>query len=359
MAKELDSKKMWESILNPKYHSEVMDALRPHIKDALKDQGFELKHGKIMSIEDKQEPFKIEAGKWYVCLKSDNLCAFPVGEVIQAISDYHFTKGGFEWKSIPSMIAREYFRPATEEEVAASGQEPKFKVGDWIVTNKNHIWYVDETPETTSYLYRLINQYGKVEVAEFEVVDEKAKLWTIEDAKDGDVLVTNSNIIFIFKYLDEGGTIAFRASCTKNSGVYFSKLKEQLCDQDVYPATKEQRGLLFQKIKEAGCEWDAGKKELKKIKEQEWEPQPGDKFRKKGTCSPLYYLCSKREDGIHFGFVQEMENGAAGGEISIFALKTEYELVERLKPFEELIEEEFNKAFNCSAIIDSNGQKLI
>jgi len=33
-----------------------------------------------------------------------------------------------------------------------------------------------------------------------------------------------------------------------------------------YPATKEQRDLLFKKMKEAGYEWDAEKKELRKIK---------------------------------------------------------------------------------------------
>ena len=35
------------------------------------------------------------------------------------------------------------------------------------------------------------------------------------------------------------------------------------------PATKEQRELLFQKMKEAGYEWDAEKKELKKIGQEE------------------------------------------------------------------------------------------
>jgi len=38
--------------------------------------------------------------------------------------------------------------------------------------------------------------------------------------------------------------------------------------EGIHPATKEQRDLLFQKMKEAGYEWDAGKKELKKIKQK-------------------------------------------------------------------------------------------
>lgn len=39
-------------------------------------------------------------------------------------------------------------------------------------------------------------------------------------------------------------------------------------DSPVHPATKEQRDLLFQKMKEAGYEWDADKKELKKVEQK-------------------------------------------------------------------------------------------
>lgn len=35
---------------------------------------------------------------------------------------------------------------------------------------------------------------------------------------------------------------------------------------DIHPATKEQRDLLLQKMKEAGYKWDTEKKELKKEK---------------------------------------------------------------------------------------------
>jgi hypothetical protein len=43
-----------------------------------------------------------------------------------------------------------------------------------------------------------------------------------------------------------------------------------------YPATKEQRDLLFSKMKEAGYEWDAEKRELKKIDAREILPLDGD-----------------------------------------------------------------------------------
>ena len=151
--------------------------------------------------------------------------------------------------------------------------EPKFKVGDWIVTNKNHIWYVDETPETTSYLYRLINQYGKVEVAEFEVVDNAARFWTIQDAKDGDILSwDNGRYTIIFKELKDNKIIAH---CSYNNhsehfrtqGNYDTMFDSHL---KFVLGTKEQRDFLFQKMKDAGYTFDFEKKELKKIEQKPW-----------------------------------------------------------------------------------------
>lgn len=137
--------------------------------------------------------------------------------------------------------------------------EPKFHEGEWVIDKQgivHQIFNVIENVTNHTYAYDIVGG------GYFNDNTEGVRLWSINDARYGDVLVTNSNTIFIFKCLDEGGTIAFRASCTKNSEAYFPKLKERLCDQDVYPATKEQRDTLFAKMKEAGYEWNATKKEL-------------------------------------------------------------------------------------------------
>ena len=157
-----------------------------------------------------------------------------------------------------------------DEQKPAYKVKPKFHKGDWIITNKNHIWYVDETPETTSYLYRLINQNGKVEVAEFEVVDKKARLWTIKDAKDGDVLFYDSTCGFTFIYngINPQGALLY-SYLESNDGSPLLKYNigkpnvgvGYATDKNIYPATKEQRDLLFKKMYEAGYEWDAEKKE--------------------------------------------------------------------------------------------------
>jgi hypothetical protein len=84
-------------------------------------------------------------------------------------------------------------------------------------------------------------------------------------------------------------------------------------------------------------------------KSVEWEPQTGDTFRKKGTTSPTYHLCEKQEDSIIFNFVENREVGISGGEITLFALKRDYELVERPKSIEDVVEEELNKALQTKA----------
>ena len=91
------------------------------------------------------------------------------------------------------------------------------------------------------------------------------KEWTIEDAQNGDVLVDEDNNIGIFQEC-EGMywySYTYFGRDGQLRGFSMGGSHEQT---DTHPATKEQCDLLFQKIKEAGYEWDADKKELKKEK---------------------------------------------------------------------------------------------
>jgi hypothetical protein len=73
--------------------------------------------------------------------------------------------------------------------------------------------------------------------------------------------------------------------------------------------------------------------------EQEWVPQVGDTIRKKGTTEPLYVLTGKEE--YEFSFVEKRNCGISGGKLNVFALE-DYELVERNKTIENVIDETFN-----------------
>ena len=107
----------------------------------------------------------------------------------------------------------------------------------------------------------------------FESKDEQTspqtneRTWTIEDAKDGDVLFTSSTAsheTFIFKSIDEKGNAECYFAYDSEDGFREGKYHFIGRATNCKPATKEQRDLLFQKMKEAGYEWDAEKKELKK-----------------------------------------------------------------------------------------------
>ena len=73
--------------------------------------------------------------------------------------------------------------------------ESRFKVGDWI-TNGKCTWKIDSIDEDMYY-----NNHCGIDCGgDIKSIDEEYHLWTIQDAKDGDVLVTGNKNIFIFKY---------------------------------------------------------------------------------------------------------------------------------------------------------------
>jgi hypothetical protein len=102
--------------------------------------------------------------------------------------------------------------------------------------------------------------------------DEKSHLWSIEDAKDGDVLVSQHNQPFI--YNGNYNDYKVGAYCgIEHTGEQFIDTYAEICWTDnefIKPATKEQRGILFSKMHDSGYEWDSEKKELKKIEDEEY-----------------------------------------------------------------------------------------
>ena len=107
--------------------------------------------------------------------------------------------------------------------------------------------------------------------------------WTIQDAKDGDILARNDEIIkvnypFIFHNLNEESNPT--SYCGVNSLGRFQVNDENVgywCSVNlVKPSTKEQRDLLLKKMKEEGYEWNAEKKELRKIERNYEECNEGN-----------------------------------------------------------------------------------
>ena len=156
--------------------------------------------------------------------------------------------------------------------------QPKFKVGDWVVNNNSgDVFQVTEIKDDEYCLWPLYGEIcGYLRIID---VDTDYHLWTIQDAKDGDVLIDKSHVgecVFIFKEArpsdiktDVNNPLAIIGYCGINHIGFTSQLSGLGFGDTVnctyYPATKEQRDLLFQKMKEEGYQWDDDKKELKKI----------------------------------------------------------------------------------------------
>ena len=134
--------------------------------------------------------------------------------------------------------------------------EPKFKVGDWVV-------YECRNGTVTLQIARIVEGTYEFTGSNLNIADEDTlHLYTIEDAKDGDVLAAYE-VIVLFKKI-EGYNI--RCHFSYHYMNHQTTSTNELHNKAAFsPATKEQRNLLFQKMKEAGYEWDAELKELKKI----------------------------------------------------------------------------------------------
>lgn len=153
------------------------------------------------------------------------------------------------------------------EKKIADKVEPKFKEGDYIVLNNitsSEIWRVINIDKDNYYNIKCITnlEYDEIYRIPGFVLEKDYRLWTIQDAKRGDVLIDAYGNIGIF---DKCYDFDWMSCCSlvNNGGFQYFTVKHK--NEKTYPATKEQRDLLFQKMKEAGWEWDSEKKEANKI----------------------------------------------------------------------------------------------
>lgn len=213
-----------------------------------------------------------------------------------------------------SYFTKENSRFATEEEkqklfqaIKDNGYEwnaetktleklPKFKIekGKWYVCTKdlldnyaNKAFCKDDTYLSTQD-GSLIPSNSNVP---FEVVCASTYFrdWTINDAKDGDVLATSKGA-FIYNGNKGGGSCPGSYCGINTLGRFQTGIEHHWTGKEVYPATKEQSDFLFQKIKEAGYRWNAETKTLEKLPKF----KVGDKIK---------YKNGKNIDGVEQGVV--------------------------------------------------------
>ncbi len=172
------------------------------------------------------------------------------------------------------------------EQKFADKVQPKFKVGDWILysgDNYEAVRCITKIDEKGYYVEINGLPHGIIPYIIPYNHEICMRLWTISDARDGDVLVCNINKAEI------GGDIEKLPNITPTICIYQNVEKDQdyihsYCSlynesslvlqnrmyynafvYNIHPATKEQCDLLFHKMKEAGLEWNSVTKEPKRI----------------------------------------------------------------------------------------------
>ena len=152
--------------------------------------------------------------------------------------------------------------------------ESTFQTGDWVVrTNGKNFCNGSKFAQIQSI--ELDGGMCYLDTGKW-LYPSELRLWSIEDAKDGDVLVSLSKMHpFIFNGHYDEDTDYVYAYCgisdiIKDDSFYFDKYLDEefkVWDsvENVRPATIDQRNLLFSKMKDSGYEWDSESKELIKI----------------------------------------------------------------------------------------------
>ena len=170
-----------------------------------------------------------------------------------------YEKYGFSHKDAIDWLEKQAEQKPTDKVV---------KVGDWVVVNDGRIGRIIECTK----------DFADVDL-EFSCLStslNNIRSWTIQDAKAGDVLINWDNTIFIFKSIEDD-TVKYHIAYNekwhtiKTPSTKFSHLGLPEPQFEFHPATKEQCDLLFKEMKEAGFEWDAEKKELKKVEQKPTE----------------------------------------------------------------------------------------
>ena len=178
-------------------------------------------------------------------------------------------------KRLCSEYAQKLYNPSNtgkNEQKSADKIAPRFKVGDWVVRGDTIAQIVDIKKQ----YYVGLDINGKDFVSSRFLNGDKIHLWTINDAKDGDVLALRwledknlwEKIVIFKKYHSEGvkGLYNYNMPCVEGYGITFKNGKTVFNERipyysktwtcNLHPATKEQRDLLFQKMKEAGYKWN-------------------------------------------------------------------------------------------------------
>jgi len=140
---------------------------------------------------------------------------------------------------------------------------PKFKVGDWVTIKGDVSPLIIKKVNVNRYQYEMsFSRFGGKKFHYIDYIDINYHLWSIKDARDGDVLASD-NSVFIFKekYIAEKPTVY----CGIMNGQFIQGQDGCWTNERCYPASKEDFDFLIHKMKDEGYQFDFVNKELKPL----------------------------------------------------------------------------------------------
>lgn len=148
----------------------------------------------------------------------------------------------------------------TNERNFTDKNSPKFHEGEWIVQENVGVYKVIEVCESW---YEVVDNKDKHYSIGFDK-ENMCHLWTLQDAKPGDVLDANG-APFIYKKHDKDYVYFYCGFNLAGDFIVAHGIDAWNGTNKVYPITQKQSEFFFQNMKKNGYTWDSQKKELKEI----------------------------------------------------------------------------------------------
>ena len=229
-----------------------------------------------------QKPFDLEAAKGgakvetrdgdsvrILCYdrksNNNNHINFP----IIALTNHNGTESCFSYTSEGRLLgdAFDICDDAHDLVIIEEVEVPKFNPGDWVFA-MNLIGYPLLITAITPHCYEL--QYNGCKTKMHKTtVDTFYRLWTIKDAKPGNILaITDSCCPFIFKGLYYDGAPTAYCGIDTTDSIYISDEDLPWTRDTVRPATYKEKLQFFNRLEEEGYKWDDESLTLSKIQKR-------------------------------------------------------------------------------------------
>jgi len=247
--------------INDKGYAEEMDYIFPELKES-EDERIRKEIINYFKCQSRDEPSREHIhNKWIAWLEKQQEPE-PEKDFGDFIEELHkqFPEVSFAKLSRIAVRVKKWTEKHTDK------IEPKFDfyIGQWIVATGKCVYLITKID---GFNVTLVDTNGEHYVFDVSSLED-AHQWTIQDAKDGDVLVASDGSIFIYAGLSNEYAKCYIALYTHNEYSGLTDFSEPQNWEDknyVHPATKEQCELLFAKMKESGYKWDAEKKQVIKL----------------------------------------------------------------------------------------------